>query len=105
MTLLNLFTNEIMVSRLTVISGNRSVFATVTAEHVGIQRMADEKTVVLGGAIGKLFRMYAGENADIEKGDKLLNRDTGDEYKVTAVSIPAELGNFVHKECTILRVN
>ncbi|MHA1225124.1 MAG: hypothetical protein ACTSR2_00990 [Candidatus Hodarchaeales archaeon] len=103
MTLYNLFTQKIIVSRLVAVSGDKTTYSTVTAEYCNIQRMSDEKTVEIGGAIGKTFRLYAEENADIEKGDKLVDED-GNEYKVVSVSIPTELGNFVHKEIIINKV-
>ena len=105
MSFLNLLTKTIIVSRLTNTSGDKSVYSTVTSEYVDIQRMTEEKQVMVGGAIGKTFRLYASELADIEKGDKLVDLTTGNEYKVIAVTIPADLGNFVHKECIITLVN
>lgn len=104
MTLLNLFTNKVVVSRLTAVSGDKTIYNTITSECVNIQRLNDEKTLKIGGSIGKSYRMYAGENADIQEGDKLIDTDSGDEYKIEAIVIPAELGNFVHKECIIFKV-
>mgnify|MGYP000144320528 CR=1 FL=1 len=98
--LLNLFTNKIVISRLSEVSGNKTAYSTVTSEYVNIQRMSDEKVVNIGGAIGKTFRLYCEEDTDIQKGDKLVDED-GNEYKVIAVATPAELGNFIHKECII----
>ena len=103
MTFLNLLTNKIIISRLSAVSGDRTSYATVTSEYVGIQRIKDEKAVGIGGAIGKTFRLYTSENADIEKGDKLLD-ENGKEYKILGISTPAELGNFIHKEAIILFV-
>lgn len=103
MTLLNLYTNQITISRLSVISGDKTKYSTITAENVCIQRMNEEKTINIGGAIGKTFRMYAEDNADIEVGDKLVD-ENGDEYKVKAVTKPAELGNFQHLEIIITLV-
>ena len=103
MTFVNLLTNQVIVSRLTAVSGNKITYATVTSEYVCIQRMADTQVVAIGGAIGKTFRLYAEENADIEIDDKLVDENDV-EYKVIGVSIPAELGSFVHKEITIIRV-
>jgi len=93
-----------MVSRLESNSGNKTIYATITAEYVNIQRMSEEKTARIGGAIGKTFRMYAEENADIQVGDKLVDTDTGSEYKVQAITIPAELGAFIHQEAIIVKV-
>ena len=100
MTLINLFTNEITISRLTAVSGNKTTFSTVTLEDVNVQRMSEERTIGIGGAVGKMFRMYAKENADILVGDKLID-ENGYEYKVIAITKPAGLGNFVHFECII----
>lgn len=103
MTLVNLFTQKVVVGRLSAVSGDRTTYATVTAEYVSIHRMSDEKSVMVTGAIGKTFRLYAGEDADLEKGDSLLDED-GNEYKVVSVSIPSVLGNLVHKEAIITLV-
>jgi len=103
MTLVNLFTNKVIVGRLTEVSGDKTAYATITSEYVSIQRMSDEKAVMVGGAIGKTFRLYAKEDADIEEGDKLVD-ENGNEYKVVGVSIPASIGNFVHKEAVIILV-
>ena len=104
MSLLNLFTQKVVVSRLTVVSGDKTKFATITAEYVSIHRMADEKAVMVGGTIGKTFRLYCEEDADIEKGDELVDSTTGEEYRVSAITIPSALGNFVHQEAVIFKV-
>jgi hypothetical protein len=113
MVLKNLYTNTIVVARLTSVSGNRTSYSTVTgagASHpvygrkVSIHRMDEEKEIGVSGDIGKLFRLYCGESVDIEQGDKLIDKDTGDEYKVDVIEKPSILGNFVHKEATIRRV-
>jgi len=106
MTLTNLFTNQIMVARLIAVSGSttKTHYSTVTAEiDVSIQRLAEEKTVMIGGAIGKTFRMFCEEDADVQVDDKLID-ELGREFKVNAVSIPAQLGNFVHKECLVIQI-
>ena len=100
MTFTNLLTKQIIIARLTTVSGNKTTYTTVTAEYVSIQRMSDEKTVRIGGSIGKTFRLYTENNADIQKGDKLKDEDSN-EYKVTGVNLPASLGNFEHFECVI----
>ena len=58
---------------------------------------------MIGGAIGKTFRMFCEEDADIQVDDKLID-ENNDEYRVNAVSIPAQLGNFVHKECIVVKI-
>lgn len=105
MVFINLLTEKVIVGRLVAITGsNKTSFATVTAEYVNIQRMDEQKSLSIGGAVGKVFRLYADEGADIEEGDKLKDTD-GNEYKVYSVNTPADLGNFVHLECVIFKVN
>lgn len=99
---LNLLTQKIIISRLTAVSGDRTHYETLTAEMVSIQRMDDRKAVDVGGSVGKTFRLYAEDGTDIQKGDRLVYGDS--EYKVIAVSDPAPLGNFQHKEITIVKV-
>ena len=83
-------------------SGDRTHYETLTAEMVSIQRMDDRKVVDIGGSVGKTFRLYAEDGTDIQKGDRLVHE--GSEYKVIAVSDPAPLGNFQHREITIVKV-
>ena len=104
MTLYNLFTQKIVISRTAIISGDKTAFTTITAEYGNIQRMDEEKVIGLGGMPGKTFRLYMDENADVQIGD-ILRDPNGNDYKVIGVTIPAELGAFVHKECTINQVN
>jgi len=103
MTFTNLLTHEVIVSRLTAVSGNKTAFSTVTAEYVSIHRISDEKAVMIGQAVGKTYRMYMEENADIKEEDKLKDED-GNEYKVASITIPSSLGLFTHKECVIIKV-
>jgi len=103
MTFLNLLTNQVVIGRLSEVSGDKTAYQTVTIENVSIQRMSEEDALAIGGAIGKTFRLYADEDADIQKGDRLVD-ENGNEYKVIAVNKPAELGAFVHKEAVIMLV-
>ena len=59
--------------------------------------MAEEKALGLGGAIGKMYRIYAGSSANIQSGDMLKDAD-GNKYRVVGITIPASLGSFIHKE-------
>ena len=98
-----------MVARLVAISGggNKTTYSTITAEYdVGIQRLNkgdEQKVVSTGGAVGKYFRLYCEEDADIQEGDKLVDENSY-EYKVFAIQKPSILGNFVHKEAIIFKV-
>jgi len=104
MTFLNLLTNQIIVSRLDPVSGDKTSYASTITLDVCIQRMSDVATVAIGGSIGKTFRLYAEINDDIRKGDRIKDTSTGNEYRVKGVSIPANLGNFEHLEIVIERL-
>ena len=101
--LLNLMTERITVLRLSLVSGDRRAYSTLTTEYCNVQRMADEKAIGLGGAIGKMFRIYTQEDTDIQKGDRLIDAN-GNEYNVVGITIPASLGSFIHKEGVIEKV-
>jgi len=105
MSLINLFTNEVIVSRLDSVSGDKTSYQSTLTLDVCIQRMADIDAVAIGGSIGKTFRLYADIGDDIRKGDKLVDTSSGAEYRVLGVSIPATLGNFQHLEIVILRLD
>jgi len=98
--LFNLLTERVVVSRLAALSGDKRGFATLTSEYCNVQRMAEEKSLGLGGAIGKMYRIYAGSNASIQAGD-MLKDESGNQYRVVGITIPASLGSFIHKEGVI----
>lgn len=107
MTFINLMTNKVVVSRLTIVSGDKTAFQTLTTEYVSIQRSPtgtrNEDVIGVADSVGMLYRMYAETNADIQKGDKLVDT-SGEDYKVNAIVIPATLGSFQHLECIITKV-
>ncbi len=103
MTFTNLLTNQIIISRLTALSADKFTYSTVTADIASIQRIADEKTLAMGEAPGKTYKMFCEEDTDIEVGDKIVD-ELGNEYKVRGVTIPANLGNFVHKYVILVKV-
>lgn len=104
MTFFNLLTNKVVISRLTEVSGNKTIYSTITSqEPVSIQKLDDEKAINIGGAIGKTFKLFADSYADIEVGDKLRD-ENGNEYKVKAVNEPANIGCFQHKEVILIKI-
>ena len=104
MTLLNLYKQKIVISRMTLVSTGKYTYATLTSDYGNIQRMSEEKTIDVGGALGKMFRLYLESEVDIDVGDKLVDANSN-QYRVTAVTIPVELGAFEHKEVIIEQVD
>lgn len=82
MSLENLRTKQVIVSRLTTISGDKRAYATLTAAYVELQPAVPDKQDLYSGSMGKLFRCYADATADILEADKLRETSNGHIYKV-----------------------
>lgn len=81
-TLQNLTTKEIIITRLSTVSGYRQAFATVTAALAEIQPLSPAKTQSVEGVVGKTFVCYTDPAAAILAGDRLRETATGNVYKV-----------------------
>jgi len=103
MTFINLMTQKIVVARVAAVAGNRTTYSTITSEYASIHRISDLQAVGIGGQVGKTYRIYTDEGADIQKGDRLKDED-GYIYAVAGVTIPSSLGNFVHLEITAIKI-
>lgn len=80
--LLNLTNKEIIITRLTTVSGNKRAYATVTADFAEIQLLSPEKTNLYNGAMGKTFKCYVDPSVDIREADMLREVSNGNLYKV-----------------------
>ncbi len=78
----HLATNTMIISRLTPVSGYKSVFATTTAGIVHLQPVSPEKTQLYGGVVGKMYRIYTDGSLDILEGDRLRDTGTSKIYQV-----------------------
>jgi len=107
MTLLNLRTKNITISRLSAVSGDKIDFATtVTTDSVNIQPASIKKSLDVTGAVGKLYKMYGDVNINIQDGDRIVDED-GREYNVIAggVNDNYDFGVMVqHTEIMVERV-
>jgi len=84
MVLTKFLTNEVMIGRLTTVSGDKTRFATMTTSvSAHIQQVSDRKTVELGGAIGKLYKIFFDIGTDIREGDEIIDEGKN-RYKVIA---------------------
>lgn len=81
-TLVNLVTKDIIITRLTTVSGNRKVYATTTASVAEIQPLSPEKTALVDGVMGKTYKCFTEPTVDIQEGDRLREVDTGKVFKV-----------------------
>lgn len=78
----NLTTKEIIITRLTTVSGNRKAYATTTAALAEIQPLSPAKTQLFEGAMGKTYICYVDSSVTILEGDKLRETSNGNIYKV-----------------------
>lgn len=81
-TLLNLCTKQIIITRLTTVSGNRQAYTTTTGAVAEIQPLSPEKTNLANGIMGKTFACYVDPDVSILEHDKLREVATGNVYKV-----------------------
>ena len=71
-------TKEIIISRMTAVSGDKIAMTTVTACMAQLQPLSDEKTQIMGGVFGKTFKIYVDTSIAINVGDRL--RDENNNY-------------------------
>jgi len=89
---------------MTTVSGNRKALATITAGDVHIQPLTGDKVELMGGVLGKTFRIWTDPELDIQEGDTL--RDSNSIYYVVANGGVSRrtFGSFDYKEVLIKEV-
>lgn len=81
-TLQNLTTKQIIIVRLSTVSGNKQAYLTTTAAMAEIQPLSPQKTQSVEGVMGKTFVCYVDPNVSILEHDKLREVSNGNIYKV-----------------------
>lgn len=81
-TLQNLTTKQIIITRLTTVTGNRRAYATTTACMAEVQPLSPAKTNLYNGAMGKTFICYVDPTVTILEADMLREVSNGNLYKV-----------------------
>lgn len=81
-TLQNLTTKQIIISRLSTVSGNKQAYATTTAALAEIQPLSPSKTQLVEGVMGKTFICYTDPTVNVQEHDKLREVSNGNLYKV-----------------------
>lgn len=81
--ILHLATNTMIQSRMTVVSGSKQTFSTVTAVRGALQPMGNEEAPLYDGVFGRTFRFFCDGAIDIQEGDRLKD-ETGVFYRVVA---------------------
>ena len=81
-TLINLTNKQVIISRLTTVSGNRRAYVTTTAAMSEIQPLSPAKTQLVEGVMGKTYHIFTESTADIQESDKLREVSTSKVFKV-----------------------
>jgi hypothetical protein len=81
--ILHLATNTMIQSRMTVVSGSKQSFSTVTATLPGnLQPLGQSDGNLDTGVFGRQFVFFADGSVDIQEGDRLKDIVTGFIYRV-----------------------
>lgn len=86
MGILHLRTNTMILSRMTVVTGSRQAYSTVTAVFGTLQPLSQENAALADGVYGRTFQFFTDDNFDIQEGD-LLTDESGDRYRVKAGAV------------------
>lgn len=95
MSILNLRTNHLMLSRLTAVGGSKMAFATVTGVDGTLQPVSVEEASLMDGVYGRSFQFFCDGAIDIQEGDKLKDNTTGFVYRVKAGAVVRRTYNAI----------
>jgi len=105
-TLQNLTTKQIIITRLSTVSGYKQAFATVTAALAEIQPLSPSKTQSIEGVIGKTYICYTDPAAAVLAGDRLREVSTGNVYKVRTGGVSRRtFGSIDYLSVTMEQIN
>ena len=101
-------TDHVIIGRLTAVSGDKTRFLTLTTSiDSHIQQIEDRKAVELGGAVGKLFKIFFDLDVDIQEGDMITAVNNQQRYQVIAGGVRKidNIGISQHIEVLVKRVD
>lgn len=102
----HLLTKQIVIARLTTVSGNKKAYVSTTADFSEIQPLSLEKTNLVNGQLGKTFKAYVDPAVSILEGDLLREVSNGNRYKVKTGGVTRRtMGSIDYTELIIEQVN
>lgn len=105
-TLQNLTTKEIVIVRLSVVSGNKQAYTTTTAAIAEVQPLSAQKTNLYNGAMGKTFICYVDPSVSVQESDRIREVGTGNIYKVKTGGVTRRtFGSIDYKAIVMEQVN
>jgi len=97
---------NLIITRLTIVSGFKSDYATVTGTKAEVQPASPTKTELFDGVMGKTFVIFVDGTIDIAESDKLRDTSSGKFYKVMNGGISRRThSNIDYLEVTVQEVN
>jgi cystathionine beta-lyase family protein involved in aluminum resistance len=96
MGLKNFFNKSVVIRRLETVSGYKKNFVATGTIDAHIQRLTDEDSFQLYGALGGTHKLWCDVAEDIQAGDRMMDPD-GEEYDVIATN-KQDYGCNVHLE-------
>ena len=106
MRLAHLATNRMVITRMTSISGYKRSYTTTTYGNINLQGLTAENVALMGGVLGKTYRIYAESDLGIQEHDRLRDINSGYVYKVKPGGVTTHsYGAIEYDEIIIERVN
>lgn len=106
MKLAHLATNYIIITRMVAVGGYKKALSTVTGMKCALQPLGAEKTALMGGVLGKTYRIFCDSGVDIQEHDKLRDYMTGDLYKVKVGGVTVHsAGSIEYQEVLIEKIS
>lgn len=105
-TLQNLTTKQIVIARMSVVSGNKRAYATTTAANSEIQPLSLDKTNLYNGQMGKTFKCYVDPSVTILEADLIREVSTGRLFKVKTGGVSRRtMGSIDYTEVVMEQTN
>jgi len=103
MSIRRFFDQDVIIRRLSTISGNRKAYQTTATVEGHIQGLDDEAKQALGIIEEKVWKAWFEVDTDIQENDTLTG-DDGKEYKIREI-VTKDYGINQHKEVILVEQN
>lgn len=105
-TVVHLATNRFVLTRLTPVSGYKSVYATTTFSIAHLQPLSPQKTQLFDGVMGKSYVIYADALLDVQEGDRFRDMSSNKLYRVVNGGVNRRtMGAVDYNEIIVTQVN
>lgn len=84
------FDSTAIIKRVKSVGGDKYRLSATATVECNIQQLDQDAVAKIEGVVGDEFVLFCESEVDLKKGDRVVNKDTGDEF-VVKVMIEAEL--------------